>query len=95
MALEQMTLLEKRVHQILDLVKRLREDNALLDQKVKTIGQKLAQRERDRLRWKQDRIRLRSKLQRMLSEMETLSARPDHERPRDKDGARPRKRGDA
>jgi DNA anti-recombination protein RmuC len=84
MPADSMTILEKRVHQILELVKRLKDENAFLEQKVRTTGQKLAQRERDRLRWNHDRVRLRSKVERILSQMETL--------PRE---ARPGKRGDA
>jgi hypothetical protein len=72
MPADSMTILEKRVHQILEMLKRLKQDNAFLEQKVKTIGQRLAQRERDRLRWNHDRVRLRSKVERILSEMETL-----------------------
>jgi chromosome segregation ATPase len=91
MPIDQMTILEKRVHQILEMLKRLKQDNVFLEQKVKTIGQRLAQRERDRLRWNHDRVRLRSKVERILSEMETLPARlhPTEGR-RD---ARPGKRG--
>ena len=91
MPIDQMTILEKRVHQILEMVKRLKQDNAFLEQKVKTIGQRLAQRERDRLRWNHDRVRLRSKVERILSAMETLPERlyaTEEGR-----GARPGKRG--
>ncbi|HTN43171.1 MAG TPA: hypothetical protein VMN77_05160 [Nitrospiria bacterium] len=75
MPIDQMTLLEKRVHQILELVKRLRQDNTFLEQKVRTISQQLAKRERDTLRWSHDRVRLRSRVKRILSEMETGAAR--------------------
>jgi hypothetical protein len=77
MPIDQMTLLEKRVHQILELVKRLRQDNTFLEQKVRTISQQLAKRERDTLRWSHDRVRLRSRVKRILSEMETGAARRD------------------
>jgi hypothetical protein len=75
MAIDPMTLLEKRVHQLLELVKRLKEDNDLLEQKVKMTGNRLAKRERDGIRWNHDRNRLRSKVERILSEMETLTGR--------------------
>jgi hypothetical protein len=87
MPIDQMTLLEKRVHQILELLKRLKQDNVFLEQKVKTISQQLAKRERDTLRWNHDRVRLRSRVKRILSEMETGPARPDQERAPDKEGA--------
>jgi hypothetical protein len=93
MPADSMTILEKRVHQILELVKRLKDENAFLEQKVKTTGQRLAQRERDRLRWNHDRVRLRSKVERILSEIATLPARRTH--PEERRDARPGKRGDA
>jgi hypothetical protein len=75
MVIDQMTLLEKRVSQLLELVRRLKEDNNLLEQKVKMTGNRLAKRERDGVRWNHDRNRLRSKVERILSDMETLTGR--------------------
>jgi len=92
MPLDQMAQLEKRVHQLLELVKRLKQDNALLDKRVRTIGQRLSKRERDTLRWNHDRGRLRSKVERILTELGSLSARSSLAIG---EGARPRKRGDA
>jgi len=93
MTADPMTLLEKRVQQILEMLKKLKQDNAFLEQKVKTIGLRLAQRERDRMRWQHDRVRLRSKVEKILSEMETLPAKGTHSEARRE--ARPGKRGDA
>lgn len=90
MPIDQMTILEKRVHQILEMMKRLKQDNTFLEQKVKTISQQLAKRERDTLRWNHDRVRLRSRVKRILSEMETGPVRRD---PAETTEARPRKRG--
>ena len=90
MPLDQMAQLEKRVHQLLELVKRLKQDNALLDKRVRTIGQRLSKRERDTLRWNHDRGRLRSKVERILTELGSLSARSSLAIG---EGARPRKRG--
>lgn len=95
MPMDQMTLLEKRVHQILEMLKRLRQDNIFLEQKVKTISQQLAKRERDSLRWNHDRVRLRSRVKRILSEIETRPVRPDHERSTQKEGANKPLRGSA
>ena len=91
MPIDQMTLLEKRVHQILELLKRLKQDNVFLEQKVKAISQQLAKRERDTLRWNHDRVRLRSRVKRILSEMETGPSRPASTGTTE---ARPRKRGE-
>jgi len=75
MVIDQMALLEKRVNQLLELVKRLQEDNHVLEQKAKMAGNRLAKRERDGVRWNHDRNRLRSKVERILSEMGTLTGR--------------------
>jgi len=91
MPIDQMTILEKRVHQILEMVKRLKQDNTVLEQKVKMISQQLAKRERDTLRWTHDRVRLRSRVKRILSEIETGPARPVSMGTTE---ARPRKRGE-
>jgi hypothetical protein len=77
------------------MVKRLKQDNTVLEQKVKTISQQLAKRERDTLRWNHDRVRLRSRVKRILSEIETGPARPDHERSTEKEGANKPVRGSA
>lgn len=91
MSIDQMTLLEKRVHQVLDQMKRLKQENALLEQKVRTISQQLAKRERDVFRWNHDRERLQSRVKRILSEMETWPVRPDSTGATE---ARSRKRGE-
>lgn len=75
MPLDQMALLEKKVRQLLELARRFKEDKTLLDKKVRTVGQQLAKQERDTLRWQRDRVRLRSKVERILSEVGVLSER--------------------
>lgn len=92
MPIDQITVLEKRVHQMIELVKRLKQENALLEQKLKAAGHQLSKRERDTMRWKQDRTRLRSKVERILSDMERLPARLAHAE--GKRAAKSRKRGE-
>ena len=92
MALDQMTVLERRVNQLLQLVKRLRLDKSTLEKQVAMIGRRLAKKERDSVRWDQDRVRLRSKVEKMLSEVGMLSGRSGLQGPT---AVKQRKRGEA
>ncbi len=92
MAIDPLDLLEKRVHQLLEMLTRMKQDNSVLEKKVRVIGQKLSKRERDTVRWNHDRVRLRAKVERILGEM---GAQSSSARPAGGEGARPRKRGDA
>ena len=84
--------LEQKVHRLLELVRRLKEDNDLLERRVRAGAQKLVKSERDSVRWSQDRVRLKAAVERILSELGNKPMRAVHpEGPR----ARPRKRGDA
>ena len=92
MPLNQIARLEKHVSELLGLVRRLKEDNNGLEKRVKTCSQQLAKRERDTHRWNQDRDRVRVKVEKILSEVGVFSSQSTIFR---REGARPRKRGDA
>jgi cell division septum initiation protein DivIVA len=69
---EPIVVLEERVHQLLELVKRLKQENAQLQERVKQAGQQLAKKEGQAVRWAHDRTRLRAKVQRLLDEVEVM-----------------------
>jgi cell division septum initiation protein DivIVA len=69
---EPIVVLEERVHQLLELVKRLKQENAQLQERVKQAGQHLAKKDGEAIRWAHDRTKLRAKVQRLLDEVETL-----------------------
>lgn len=92
MPIDQIVILEKRVHQLMNMVKCLKEDKTVLEKKVRTMGQQLTKQDRDSLRWNQDRVRLRSKVERILSDVGILSARSNLT---GSETQKPRKRRDA
>ena len=92
MPIDQIMILEKRVHQLMNMVKCLKEDKTVLEKKVRTMGQQLTKQDRDSLRWNQDRVRLRSKVERILSDVGILSARSNLT---GDETQKPRKRRDA
>lgn len=95
MTVDPTDLLEKRVRQLVELVKRLSDENRQLDRKVRSIGQQLAKRDRQSVRWTHDRSRLRSRVERILAEVGSMEALPADTRPSGGKSLKPRKRGDA
>ncbi len=69
---EPIVVLEERVHQLLELVKRLKQENTQLQERVKGVGQQLAKKENEAIRWAHDRTRLQAKVQKVLSELKSL-----------------------
>ena len=69
---EPIVVLEERVHQLLELVKRLKQENTQLQERAKRVGQQLAEKENEAIRWAHDRTRLQAKVQKVLSELESL-----------------------
>lgn len=83
MSLDPLSVLEERIRQMLEAMNQLKQDNAVLEDKVRRFGQRLAKHQRESVRWTQDRGRLRIKVQKLLQELESLSV------------TKPRKRGEA
>ncbi len=83
MSVDQLVILEERIRQMLEAMDQLKQDNAVLAEKVRRAGQRLTKHQRDSMRWAHDRGRLRIKVQRLMDELEALSA------------SKPRKRGEA
>ncbi|HLB94927.1 MAG TPA: hypothetical protein VJK28_01985 [Nitrospiria bacterium] len=69
---EPIVVLEERVHQLLELVKRLKQENTQLQERAKRVGQQLAKKDNEAIRWAHDRTRLQAKVQKVLSELESL-----------------------
>lgn len=69
---EPIVVLEERVHQLLELVKRLKQENTQLQERVKRVGQQLAKKDNEAIRWAHDRTRLQAKVQKILSELKSL-----------------------
>lgn len=90
--MDQMAVLEKRVNELLLLVKGLRLDKSTLEKQVVTMSRKLSKNERDSVRWGQDRVRLRSKVEKILSEVGTYGGRSVR---LGSLAVKPRKRGEA
>ena len=69
---EPILVLEERVHQLLELVKRLKQDNTQFQERVKHVGQRLAKKESEAIRWAHDRTKLQAKVQKLLEELEPM-----------------------
>lgn len=69
---EPIVVLEERVHRLLELVKRLKQENTQLHERVKRVGQQLAKKENEAIRWAHDRTRLQAKAQKILGELGSM-----------------------
>ena len=70
---EPILVLEKQVHRLLDVVKRLQLDNSHLQEQVKQIGRQLAKKKTDEARWLNDRSRVEVRVRKMLAELDSLA----------------------
>lgn len=97
--MDRMTSLEKRVDQLLVLMKGLKEDRARFKKEVLSLEKELSKRNREANRWIQDRERLRSRVEQILSETGNVlvasrgEARKNQPQMVGGDGWKPRRRG--
>lgn len=68
---------------MLEAINQLKQDNEILSEKARRAGQRVAKHQRESMRWTQDRRRVKTKVERLLQELDTLSV------------GKPRKRGEA
>lgn len=70
---EPILVLEKQVHRLLDVVKRLKLDNSHLQEQVKQIGRLLSKKKTDEARWLHDRSRVEVRVRKLLAELDSLA----------------------
>ena len=70
---EPIVVLEKHVQRLLEAVKRLREDNAQLHERVRQFRHQLTKNKTEESRWTQDRSRVESKVRKLIADLDTLS----------------------
>ncbi len=70
---EPIVVLEGQINRLLLLVRRLKEDNAGLNQRVKSIDSQLSKKMSEANAWTRDRARVETKVRRILAELDNLS----------------------
>jgi len=72
MALERMEALEARIRGLVDLVQDLKEKNAVLEEELRAARERLSKQNQMNHRWEVERSDVRSRIEKVLEELETL-----------------------
>jgi chromosome segregation ATPase len=72
MALDRLGALEDRIRDLVKLVQELKKKNAAAEEELKAVRQRLAQKDDSNRRWEQERIDIRSRIEKVLSDIELL-----------------------
>ena len=72
MSVEKMEQLEVRVRKLLDLVVELRQDKSCLEQELESAREHLAKQQDMSEGWEDERTTIRSKIEKVLDELEFL-----------------------
>jgi len=71
-SVEKLETLEFRVKKLLDLVIELRQDKSHLEQELESTRERLAKREEMSEGWEEERTTIRSRIEKVLGELEFL-----------------------
>jgi FtsZ-binding cell division protein ZapB len=77
MALDRLDALETRIRDLVQLVQELKRKNAVLEEEVKTARQRLAAQDDTNRQWEKERIDIRARIEKVMSEIELLECIED------------------
>jgi hypothetical protein len=77
MALERMAELESRVHSLVELVQELKRTNTLLQGELRAAKERLVKQEEMGRRWEEERMDIRARIEKVLSELDSLESVKD------------------
>lgn len=77
MSVEKLETLEVRVKKLLDLVIELRQDKSHLEQELEATRERLAKHEEMSEGWEEERTTIRSRIEKVLGELEFLDRSND------------------
>jgi len=72
MALDRLDAFENRIKDLVKLVQELKKKNAALDEELKVVRQRLAEKDDSNRRWEQERIDIKSRIEKVLGDIELL-----------------------
>jgi hypothetical protein len=72
MALDRLDALESRIRDLVKLVQELKKKNASTEEELKVVRQRLAEKDDANLRWEQERVDIKSRIERVLGDIELL-----------------------
>lgn len=72
MALDRLDALESRIRDLVKLVQELKKKNASTEEELKVVRQRLAEKDDANRRWEQERVDIKSRIERVLGDIEVL-----------------------
>lgn len=77
MSLDRLDALEARIRDLVKLVQDLKQKNAALEDEIRTARQRLAAQDDANARWEKERIDIRARIEKVMSEIELLECAED------------------
>ena len=77
MALDRLDVLETRIKDLVKLVHELKRKNASLEDEVKAARQQIVSQDDMNRRWEKERLDIKSRIERVMSEIELLECADD------------------
>lgn len=72
MALDRLDALESHIRDLVKLVQELKKKNAAAEEELKIVRQRLAEKNDSNRRWKQERVDIKSRVEKVLGDIELL-----------------------
>ncbi|HEX7093811.1 MAG TPA: hypothetical protein VF205_09075 [Nitrospiraceae bacterium] len=72
MALDRLDAIENRIRDLVKLVQELKKKNASAEEELKVFRQRLAEKDDSNRRWKQERVDIKSRVEKVLGDIELL-----------------------
>jgi chromosome segregation ATPase len=72
MALDRLDALENRIKDLVKLVQELKKKNASVEEELRVVRQRLAEKDDSNRRWEQERVDIKSRIEKVLSDVELL-----------------------
>lgn len=79
MAFDRLDALEVRIKDLVKLVNELKKKNAVLEEDLKAARQRIAEEITSNRRWEQERVDIRSRIEKVLAEIELLDSFEERE----------------
>jgi chromosome segregation ATPase len=72
MALDRLDAVESRIRDLVKLVQELKKKNAAIEEELKIARRRLAEKDEANRRWEQERVDIKSRIERVLNDVELL-----------------------
>ena len=72
MAFDRLDALESRIRDLVKLVQELKKKNATAEEEIKVVRQRLAVKDDSNRRWEQERVDIKSRVEKVLGDIELL-----------------------